>query len=250
MKLKERIPRGFTYVIQPPFIVIGDETPARVRERAKGTVHWFTEKLRKKYFRADPPKIYEIWLFKNDKSYRKHALLLFNDKPDTPFGYCSASHSALVMNISTGGGTLCHEIVHAFMPSNFSECPSWFNEGLASLYEQCGSRNGNLVGYTNWRLRGLKNVINRGALPSFKKLCSTTTYQFYTMRKGNNYAQARYLLYYLQEKGLLEKYYHEFRRNVKWDPSGYETLKNVLGERDINAFQNRWEKWVMNLHFP
>ena len=40
------------------------------------------------------------------------------------------------MNIATGGGTLVHEIVHPFMAANFEQCPSWFNEGLGSLYEQ------------------------------------------------------------------------------------------------------------------
>ena len=49
------------------------------------------------------------------------------------------------MNISTGGGTLVHEIVHPFIQSNFPNCPSWFNEGLGSLYEQCRERNGKIV---------------------------------------------------------------------------------------------------------
>ena len=46
------------------------------------------------------------------------------------------------MNIDTGGGTLVHEIVHPFIAANFPECPAWFNEGLASLYEQCGDHRG------------------------------------------------------------------------------------------------------------
>ena len=53
--------------------------------------------------------------------------------------------NALVMNIATGGGTLVHEIVHPFMEANFPACPSWFNEGLGSLYEQSGARDGRIV---------------------------------------------------------------------------------------------------------
>ena len=34
------------------------------------------------------------------------------------------------MNISTGGGTLVHEIVHPFIEANFPACPPWLNEGL------------------------------------------------------------------------------------------------------------------------
>jgi len=250
MKLKSRLPKGFNFVIQPPFVVVGDESPARVRMRAEQTVKWFYTHIEKLYFPKSPAKIYDIWLFKDKASYRKYTKQIFNDNPDTPYGYCSDAHGALIMNIATGGGTLCHEIVHAYMDSNFSRCPSWFNEGLASLYEQCGARNGRLVGFTNWRLAGLQKEIRSGTLPSFQELLSTTSWQFYHMTKGNNYAQARYLCYYLQEKNLLTKYYQEFTKNVKQDASGYETLKKILNEKDLTTFQKRWEKWVLTLRFP
>ena len=90
-------------------------------------------------------------------------------------------------------------------------------------------------------------------VPNFRELCETTTYQFYRRDPGTNYAQARYLCYYLQQRGLLGKYYHQFRRNVKEDPSGYETLKQVLGletEKDMLRFKQSWESWVLTLQYP
>ena len=250
IKLKPNVPKDFTIVLQRPFVVIGDERPGIVRYRAERTVKWFADRICRLYFKKDPPKIYDIWLFKDNKSYRKNALELFGDKPDTPFGYCSDENGALVMNIATGGGTLCHEMVHAYISSNFPDCPSWFNEGLASLYEQSGSRGDRVVGLTNWRLKGLKDEIRAGTLPSFKTLASTTSYQFYNMAKGNNYAQARYLCYYLQENGLLVNFYNTFTKDAQKDPSGYETLKKMLKEKDMDDFKKRWEKWVMKLKFP
>lgn len=250
MTLRHRLPRGFSFVIEPPFVVIGDESPDMVQTRSVHTVKAFSDAMRRQYFPKDPLRIYEIWLFKNDRSYRKYAKELFNDEPDTPYGYCSDEHSALVMNIATGGGTLCHEIVHAFMPSNFPECPAWFNEGLGSLYEQTQFVDGKAMGMTNWRLAGLQGEIRDGTLPSFETLCSTTTYEFYHPTQGNNYAQARYLLYYLQQKGLLERYYQSFHRNVGEDPSGFTALKKTLHEEDMAAFQKRWEKWGLGLRFP
>jgi len=249
MTLKPTVPKGFTIVLQRPFVVIGDERASMVRYRAERTVKWFSDRICKLYFKKDPPKIYDVWLFKDDKSYRKNAEELFGDRPDTPFGYCSDAHGALVMNIGTGGGTLCHEIVHAYIASNFPDCPAWFNEGLGSLYEQCGTRGDRVVGLTNWRLAGLKKEIETDNLPSFETLVSTTSYQFYNMAKGNNYAQARYLCYYMQEKGLLVKFYNAFIRNTGKDPSGYETLKKVLSENDMDDFKKRWEKWVLKLRF-
>ena len=61
------------------------------------------------------------------------------------------------------------------------------------------------------------------------------------------YAQARYLCYYLQEKGLLVKYYEQFAANAEKDPTGYETLQRVLGEKDMLAFKKKWEKFVLGL---
>jgi hypothetical protein len=90
-------------------------------------------------------------------------------------------------------------------------------------------------------------------LPTFKSLCSTTTYEFYRRDPGTNYSQARYLCYYLQQRGLLQKYYQQFRAHAETDPSGYETLKSVLGfrtEQDMRAFQETWEDWVLALRYP
>jgi len=251
--LKPRVPEGFTLVVQPPFVVIGDEEEAAVRRRAKTTVKWFSDHVRALYFKKDPPAIYDVWLFRDKTSYGKYAKELFGSEPSTPFGYFSRANGALVMNIGTGGGTLCHEMLHAFMPSNFPACPAWFNEGLASLYEQCSERRGQVVGLTNWRLAGLQKVIKDGSLPSFKDLCTTTTLEFYAAGAGNNYAQARYLCYYLQERGLLVKYYQAFVKNADDDASGYETLKKALGltsDEQMAAFQKRWEQWVLKLRFP
>jgi hypothetical protein len=154
------------------------------------------------------------------------------------------------MNIDTGTGTLVHEIVHPFMRANFPRCPAWFNEGLASLYEQCGERRGHIVGYPNWRLGRLQRAINAGAVPSFEQLTTTTNRQFYGDNRSIHYAQARYLCYYLQEQGKLTNFFHNFVANCKTDPTGYKTLTQVLGEGDMSTFQTKWEKFVLSIPVP
>jgi hypothetical protein len=176
---------------------------------------------------------------------------LFDDEPSTPFGYYSAKHRALVMNISTGGGTLVHEIVHPFMRANFPKCPPWFNEGLASLYEQSREKDGKITGLINWRYTGLEKAIKEKKLIPFKQLMAMDDDDFYGEKTGasynQHYGQSRYLCYYLQEKGLLVKFYREFVANAKTDPTGFETLKRVLGEKDMDAFQKKWEKFILGL---
>ncbi|MFN2511252.1 MAG: hypothetical protein ABR568_07380 [Pyrinomonadaceae bacterium] len=151
------------------------------------------------------------------------------------------------MNIGTGGGTLVHEIVHPFMEANFPACPPWLNEGLGSLYEQSGEEDGHIHGYTNWRLPGLQKAIRAGNVPSFKTLLAMDSNAFYNEDKGVNYGQSRYLLYYLQQNGLLVKFYQEFHGQQKADPTGYKSLQKVLSETDMDAFQKKWEKFVLGL---
>ena len=251
MKLKPRLPnKGFTIVVRKPFVVIGDEPAAVVRRRADKTVKWAVDALKKDFFKKDPEHILDIWLFRDKKSYEKHAKQLFGQAPHTPFGYYSDRHRALVMNIATGGGTLVHEIVHPFMEANFPACPAWFNEGLGSLYEQCRDKNGNIHGLTNWRLAGLQRAIKLGKVPSFEQLTATTHHEFYQRDPGTNYAQSRYLCYYLQQRSLLRKFHHRFVADHKTDPTGYKTLKAVLGEKDMQAFKKKWEEFVLALRYP
>ena len=48
---------------------------------------------------------------------------------------------------------------------------------------------------------------------------------------------------------MLVRYYHEFRRNVKSDPTGYQTLQSVLGIPDMDKFKERWEAYTATLRF-
>ena len=88
-----------------------------------------------------------------------------------------------------------------------------------------------IVGLPNWRLEGLQQRIRAGRLPSFRALTSSTSQEFYrecTLAVG---MARRYLLYHLQEQGLLREYYRRFRAARRVDPSGYATLQQTLGSR-------------------
>lgn len=247
--LREKLPRGFTVVVEPPFVVAGDEPAETVRRRAEKTVRWAASLLRKQFFEKGPSGILDVYLFKDEASYEANAAALFGEKPGTPFGYYSRADRALVMNIATGGGTLVHEIVHPHVEADFPGCPDWLNEGLGSLFEQSAERDGKIVGLTNWRLAGLQEAIREGAAVPFEKLLATTSVEFYGDERGVHYAQARYLCYWLQEKGLLERFYKAFRAGRAEDPTGIATLKRVIGKDDLAAFRKEWEAFVLALEF-
>ncbi|MGC4114542.1 MAG: C39 family peptidase [Myxococcales bacterium] len=247
MELKEKT-RGkpFTIVVERPFVLIGDEPPKTVREHGVNTVRWTVSLLRKDYFAKDPEEIIDVWAFKDATSYKRYAWEYFGDRPDTPYGYYSDRHHALIMNIGLGYGTLVHEIVHPYMHVNFPEVPPWLNEGLASLYERPAEADGHIIGYVNWRLPALQQAIRAKAVPSFKTVFEMDENKFYN-DDDDHYAQSRYLCLYLQEKGLLRTFVAEFLKNKKDDPSGYGTLQKVLGTTDMVGFQKKWERYVAEL---
>ena len=85
-QLKKKLPSPhFSIVVQPPFVVVGDEPKEEVQRRAEGTVKWAVDRLKQDFFTKDPEAIIDIWLFKDDASYRKHARLIFGDEPTTPY---------------------------------------------------------------------------------------------------------------------------------------------------------------------
>ncbi len=240
----EQLGAGFTVLSEGPFVVAGDEPAATVRDHAREIVRWTCTMLRKDFFSADPDAVYSIYLFKDKESYEANALRLFGAKPFTPYGYCSSEHHALVMNISTGGGTLVHEMVHAFMHGNVPSCPVWINEGLASLFEQCALRDGHIIGRVNWRLTGLKEALAADEAPAWAHLAVMTDREFYQVGTAANYATARYLLLWLQERGLLLRFWKAWLAGMKDDPRGLDTVLALFPGEAPAAVEARWREWA------
>jgi hypothetical protein len=238
-----------TIRIEEPFVVVGDSTAAALARDAQ-TVRWAADHLEADFFAKRPTKILDVFLFYDAESYEKGVLALTGEAPTTPYGFYSKKHGGLFMNIATGGGTLVHEIVHPYVEADFPNAPPWLNEGLGSLFEQSAEHDGHIVGLTNWRLAGLQKAITRGDAPSFDALAHLDDDAFYGDDSGVNYAESRYLLYYLQERGLLHDFYRAFRAARAKDPSGYATLVATLKENDMAAFKARWEQFVSRLVFP
>jgi hypothetical protein len=234
--------------IEEPFVVAGNDTPEVLRQRAQ-TVRWAADMLEQDFFERRPTRILDVFLFNGEASYERGVRLLTGGAPGTPYGFYSSVKGGLFMNIATGGGTLVHEIVHPYVEADLDDAPAWINEGLGSLFEQSGERDGHIVGYTNWRLAGLQRALKKGQVPTFRELASMSDHAFYEEDRGTNYGQARYLMYYLQERGLLRTFYKSYRAAQKTDKSGYKTLVATLGESDMADFQRRWSDFVLGLRF-
>ena len=239
---------GFSYTTSGPFVIAGDGGRAKLARYRDGTVVAAERALRATYFDKPPADPVLILLFERPGPYRRLAKKWFGDDDVPHFGFFRRSDGVMLMNVGTGTGTLVHELVHALMAPDFPDVPDWFNEGLASLYEQCSLSGDTIKGHENWRLPDLQQAIRTDKLRPLAEMIEDE--QFYDAKlTGINYAQARYLMFYLQEKGLLKEYYRRFRDNVKADPTGLKTLKQVLKTDDLDDFDKTWRKWVLTLRF-
>jgi hypothetical protein len=244
--LRVRLPEH-RVLVQRPFVVITDLDEA-TQARALRTVRWAADLLEKDFFPKPPDGIYNAWLFKNAESYTRTVTHLTGKAPISPYGFCASATKSIYLNYATGGGTLIHEMTHAYMHGNFPACPAWFNEGLASLFEAVEEKDGHLRGRPNWRLPGLQQALKAKTAPDFTAVMAMTSDRFYT--EANGYSVARYLCYHLQERGLLIPFYRAFLANQADDKTGLASLIQVLGTDDLKPFRAEWEAATMKLELP
>src|SRR5262249_34690231 len=69
--------QGYTVLVEPPFVVVGDSPAAEVKRIATGFLRSKAQLLEKDFFAKRPDKLIEVWLFKNEKSFRKGAKKFF-----------------------------------------------------------------------------------------------------------------------------------------------------------------------------
>src|SRR5690606_28007882 len=217
---------GMESVVASPWVIATDGDAAALRRYQDGTIRAAERALRKQFFETGPKAPVLILLFESPAMYRRLSADWLDDRDPPHFGYYRRD-GIMVMNVSTGTGTLVHELTHALMAGDFPDAPDWFNEGLASLFEQCSITDEGIVGHVNWRLPALQKALRDDRLGSFKNLL--TTPDFRGQQVGLNYAQARYLMMYLQENDLLRRFYISLRnRNREQDPSGIKSLEQVI----------------------
>lgn len=226
-ELKKQLSEDFLLKSYSCFIIASNMSEAETQRLIEHTIADAEECFYNNYFEKKPDELITIFLFKDDNTYRLWAKKLYGDTDLSRFGYYKPSKRVMLMNINTGGGTLVHEMTHAFVRYDFPDIPSWFNEGLGSLYERCSMNDKVIIGHTNWRLPELQEAIKDKTYTSLDALTSTDDEEFYGDNSSLNYAQARFLCQYLQEKKILKKFYKTFRDNFEKDKTGKTALEEV-----------------------
>ena len=247
--LRDRMGSDSEVITRPPFVISGDIPQAELESWHARTIGPAARALARAYFGVGPSKPITVLLFSSADSYDRYAQKLFGDSGISVYGYYKPRERTLVMNISTGGGTLVHELTHALIAFDFPQVPDWFNEGLASLHEQCQIHDevGKewIEGFENWRLPGLQKRIRQKQLRSLESLVKQD--DFRGQQESLNYAQARYLCLYMQRLGLLPNFYREFRDHYASDPSGAGSLLKVFKGRTWESLDRDYQLWAAGL---
>jgi hypothetical protein len=240
---------GMRYLVAGPFILAGDGTAEQLAQYRDGTVLAAARALEATYFRTPLREPVVICLFESAEPYKRLAGEWFHQADVPHFGFYRHAERVMFMNVATGTGTLVHELTHALIAPDFPTVPSWFNEGLASLYEQCSLSGDTITGLPNWRLPALQKAIRDGTLRPLKELIEDPDFYRHDL-VGINYAEARYLMLYLQQKKLLHDYYSRFRDHAAEDPAGLRSLKEVIAPQSLEDVETRWRAWVLQLRYP
>lgn len=238
------------HIIRSPFIIAGDLSTQELDEWYERTIHPASKALWRNYFQKRPDEPIVVLLFNSAESYNHFAQSLFGDEGISIFGYYKPRQRTLVMNISTGGGTLLHELTHALADFDFPHIPDWFNEGLASLHEQARLTDEppGIEGLINWRLPVLRDAIERERLGSLETLVARD--DFRGVDEGVNYAQARYFCFYMQQQGVLRDFYREFRENYANDPTGANAVRKVFRGQSWPQLESAFRSWIDTLEAP
>ena len=144
-----------TYYVSPHFVCIANgkksdlETCSRQLEKAYS---YFI-----RYFDFNPPESYIVVYLASGYKQMDVAISRLYKDPVKYFvlGYSNVYDNSMLAWIPGWAkvGTFKHEMIHLLIKSEFSHLPVWFEEGLASLYEESRYSTGDpLFGINNWRL--------------------------------------------------------------------------------------------------
>ncbi|HUG89590.1 MAG TPA: hypothetical protein VML55_02070 [Planctomycetaceae bacterium] len=244
-RLAEQLGSDRPIVIRPPYVLAGDLPEYTLTAWYEQLVRPLAGCLRREFFDRDPDRPIVIVLCPDESAYRRMAQVLDGRTSPLWYGYYRRDERRIVVNVSTGHGTLAHELVHALAHVDCPGLPEWFEEGLAALFEQFrfsddGQR---LEGLSNWRLAHLRGAIEHDRLRPLSRLAGGAP----PLLEPADYAHVRYLCLYLQERGLLAMYYRRLRANLDHDPGGLGTLCELLNVNSPEMIDRDFRAWALTL---
>jgi len=201
-------------------------------------------------FGKKPEQAISVYLFGDAQSYEGFCQKKFAAPCIAHFGFYSPGERYMVMNAALGLGTLTHEMVHPLVEADFPHAPTWINEGLASVFEQPQiPRVGEIHGGKNWRWPRVRRALlspTESADARLDHYFGMSDAMFRGDKEDLNYAAARYVCQWLDERGKLWPFFQKWRDDYASDPTGEKSFAAVTGMTPSEAHA-QWAKWVLAL---
>jgi hypothetical protein len=150
------------------------------------------------------------------------------------------------------GRVLLHEFTHALHHADAAaggqNHPIWIREGIATLFESCELGPDGLRPLVDLRLTALQAAARKGELIPLDRLVRMTPKTF-GEQPELAYAESRYVLLCLHQRGKLRSWYETYKRDHARDATGREALERAMGE-PLAAFERNWKAWLDELELP
>lgn len=246
--LRNRLGREWAVIVHEPFVVCGDLSAEELDQYYHQTIFPTARALESCYFNEAPRHPITLLLCSSDERFRNCNLLLDDQERSQYSGLYLRKQRRVIVNLASGEGTIAHELTHALAHADFPSMPEWFDEGLASLHEECefASDGMQLIGIENWRVGTALEALHRGEL---RLLEDVTSKRFGSAeRAAVDYAHVRSLCLYLQKRMLLKSFYYLCRANSKSDPTGLRSLCFVADATDPKSLDDAFRAWLIAQH--
>ena len=155
----------------------------------------------------------------------------------------------------TRTSVVVHEFTHALHFADQGvrrqQHPIWLVEGLATLFESSDlTKDGRYVPRHNQRLAVIQEAVRGNRSLPWTSIVRFNQLQF--MRAARVcYAQARYMLLYMYEKGLLKPFYDEYTEAAGYesDRTAREAFEIVFG-KPMATIESDWKDWLLAQTVP
>ncbi len=227
------------------FVVFSDMDDEITYKLIDNDVRKTIDAMSNNYVNKLPDKITPIYLFGDYEDYRNFVLKNYDiaENDISPYGFYKISLNVIVIRYVSWKGSIFHEVTHRFIKADFPEAPSWFDEGFASLNEKANFKNGNLIADFSLRIIPIRRALEDKTYTGIQHMMETNDEELYGKRTSFFYGQSRYLLMYLQEEGLLEKFYREFRDTYDTDETGITQIAAVTG-RPVTDLEEEYLRYI------
>lgn len=246
VQLRSQLPKTWNFVVVEPYVLGGDLRNDELMDRYEQTIVPIVRALSNSYFSEKALHPISILLCSSDEAFRDCNLRLDQLERNQYSGLYSRKQRRLLINIASGEGTLAHELTHALAHVDFPAMPEWFDEGLASLHEECRfSADGTqLIGDHNWRTHAAMTALNSGELRLLKDVVSNRFGAAH--RAATDYAYVRTFCLYLQQQDLLQTFYRLCKQNALSDRTGLKSLCQVAGASEPKVIDDAFREWLLS----